>query len=1439
MTLPNHVDERLAASGYSRSLPGTSRDERPVAFVACANDRVDGVRYLRDLASELRAIRSAFAPLTASGQWELVERGNATLDDILDVFQSEVYRDRIAVFHYAGHADGYRLLLETERGSLTPALAKGLSAFLGRQRGLQLVVLNGCATEDQAQSLLAAGVHSVIATSSEIVDKVARVFATRLYRGLATGADLGRAFDESVAAIRSTPATRRHLEAPLQSGIRRQDPPWALFPDAAESSSWTLGDITGDPLLGIPTAETADLPDTPFLNLLPFESEHTELFFGRGRDIRRLYNALIDRRSDPIHLLCGQTGVGKSSILAAGLLPRLELRKRQKVIYCRRHESLGLLWTLANALDCEQSSIASEWRKREKGNCVLTVVLDQAEEAFTRQHSTEGEAELRTLCTELRSLFLNPASRPGGKLLLAFRKEHLADINARFVEAQLPRTAHFLERLDRAGIIEAITGPSRNQRLRDKYQLTLEPRLAEIIADDLQEDSGSNIAPVLQILLAQMWERAERQGDIPRRFDRATYQELKAKGLLLHDFLDQQIAALHEWRADLVESGFVWDFLCAHTTDFGSARSRTDDELQEDYPHQRAWRALRAKAVELYLLVESHPKSREGSSADHSARLAHDTLAPLVRQRFAESVADGQKARRILENRAPDWAGSRSGAVLDEADLTQVERGALGMRAWRPEEERLVAASREAREDRERRRRRSRLVYIAGAATIVLVSFIAFIQYLGRDRQRRIALASSLATQAEASLRTGKLLTQSVLLGAEAMRRLVELKQPTLDADRALRAGFALAVPGDSAIRLASHVGAAALSEGAKLAALADADSVHVGSVGSRGQTLAFHSTRSYLVVLSPDGRRIAAAGSDTTLELWDVATRTRLARPQITRPVQGLAWSAATGSLAVLLAGADTIELWHGTDGAVTKKFPHGGVVNQFAMSSEGDHLATIVDSTLTVWSTSSGHLGSVGLPNGLTHVLFDPSGRCVVAASGPKGQAWIWDVSKRALVSQLATARDVVEVSVDPTCTRIAFGSTTGDIQIVDWRTRRTVAGMTHDARIATLSFSADGSRLLSGSGDHTARVWRVSDGTEIARMVHDAAVLSAGFLDDSTVVAASEDGQMRVWHLRSSAYRWRRELREPIASAQVSPDGATIASGTQYGVVRLSSLSGAWPDTVFSYGAPITALRFLPDSKTLIVAGLAGAQRLDVKTLTTSARWKGVVTSLAVGKTGDLVMGRDDGSVVLSRRGHPDSIVSTRTNDQVRAIAWSRDGRLLVWANQRSIRLRGIIETATLLDTTVASAVNALDFEPSGRAFAAALEDSTVVILSLPNGNRVMTLRHPQGVAMAAYSRDGAYLATGGRDGVARVWAVTSGQEVSRIANGSPVESVAFSDNGALLVTGTADGRITVWQWRPADLRKAACNFVGRARLSREEWQRFAGESESPPTCEVESR
>ncbi len=242
----------------------------PVLLFAFANSRLD----LLYLPEEQRRVRAAMTVAEQSGLCEIVERANATAAEVLDVFQDARYRDRIALFHFSGHAGSGELLFESPEGRVPRLLAKGLARFLGEQRGLALVFLNGCSTQRQVEDLLAAGVPAVIATSQAILDSVAAELSARFYRALAAGAPLRSAFAEATAAVQAQTSDRpegtyANLH-PSPLVLVQERWPWELHvaPGAeVETWRWSLPRAARDPLFGLPPLPAMDLPLSPFKHL--------------------------------------------------------------------------------------------------------------------------------------------------------------------------------------------------------------------------------------------------------------------------------------------------------------------------------------------------------------------------------------------------------------------------------------------------------------------------------------------------------------------------------------------------------------------------------------------------------------------------------------------------------------------------------------------------------------------------------------------------------------------------------------------------------------------------------------------------------------------------------------------------------------------------------------------------------------------------------------------------------------------------------------------------------------------------------------------------------------------------------------------------------------------------------------------------------------------
>ena len=376
-----------------------------------------------------------------------------------------------------------------------------------------------------------------------------------------------------------------------------------------------------DPCRGLPGLRRRPLPPAPFNYLNRYTSAEAEIFFGRNRKIRELDDRLTSDDGARIFLLYGQTGVGKSSFLDAGVVPRLEWT--HTVRYARRDPARSLIDTVRHAVQPEgaedQLDVAALWRRAEQtAGRPMIVILDQVEEIYTQPSDRDDELDV---LLEAVSPLIASGERIGGRLVLGFRKEWFPEIQKALDLASLDYGRVFLESLDRASIVEVVTGLTATPRLRERYGLELAPGLAELVADDLREDRGSPIAPTLQILLSKMWQHARAESQSRPAFSIDLYQRLKRQGLLLRDFLDQQLARLAEQHAEIAGSGLALDMLWCHTTPLSASRQRTSAEVAARYPHRAADLATVTEALKrCYLLVDASEDRAADATATRLSR---------------------------------------------------------------------------------------------------------------------------------------------------------------------------------------------------------------------------------------------------------------------------------------------------------------------------------------------------------------------------------------------------------------------------------------------------------------------------------------------------------------------------------------------------------------------------------------------------------------------------------------------------------------------------------------------------------------------------------------------------------------------------------------------------------------------------------------------------
>ncbi len=148
-----------------------------------------------------------------------------------------------------------------------------------------------------------------ISTSRSIDDQVATDFACQFYQGLAGGATIRTAYNEAEAVGRKRPkeATREALYFGQPRTIRKASRRRTAGPGICtcvkaprRADQWNLPEAVNDPLFGLPPLPEQDLPESPYRHLNWFTRKDAEVFFGRGHQIRELYDRLTLPAPAPI-----------------------------------------------------------------------------------------------------------------------------------------------------------------------------------------------------------------------------------------------------------------------------------------------------------------------------------------------------------------------------------------------------------------------------------------------------------------------------------------------------------------------------------------------------------------------------------------------------------------------------------------------------------------------------------------------------------------------------------------------------------------------------------------------------------------------------------------------------------------------------------------------------------------------------------------------------------------------------------------------------------------------------------------------------------------------------------------------------------------------------------------------------------------------------------
>lgn len=1194
----------------------------------------------------------------------------------------------------------------------------------------------------------------------------------------------------------------------------------------------------------------------PWPGLAAYRESDRDFFHGRDTESGALERLVLEAR---LTLLFGLSGLGKTSLLMAGLFPRLRTAGCLP-IYVRLDHSPGAppfgeqvtaatlhaatlgkaeapqptrdetLWEYFHRQD------ADFWSKR---NRLLTPVLvfDQFEEIFTatraREHRTRTLDELGDLIegrapVTVREQIERQPERVAQyhfdqhryRIILALREEFLPDLEG--LRSAIPSIIHNRMRL------RPMNGRQAMAAVQVKNAAG-EPLVAERLAR--------------QIVLFV----ADRPPDYAGRL-----ADLEVEPALLSLLCRQ----LNLERIERGESQITADVMSGHSREIlSSFYERSFATLPEASRAQ-----VRAFVEDQLLTVSGHRDSA-----------AYENACELIGEEAIQALVDHRLLR--LEDRS-----GRPRLELTHDVLAGVVGASRASRRQREENERAERVQQEAQREL-RRMRRKQIAWVSIAVVVTIAAVFGWAGFYMAKRNAEKLTASQLARTAVARLDDAPSL--ALLLATEAVDR-----APLTEAEEALRR--ILARVGGRPLRGHSEgVGSVAVNENATRLTSASGDTLYVWSQrNTRFETPVSLPVDGAvgMIALDAEGRRLVNARLDGTVQLWDLSEShpgPRRLPVTVTNPLSALTLSQDGRLLALATPGdPPTVQVWKLESApeaipALTLSGPAEVRVLQF--SPDGHHLSAGTDEAVMRWEVGADAVpdavwqGADGVGVFLSMAL-SADGRWLATVDG-FNTPQLWRLGPEASRTPVLTGpgpATAVALSADGWTLAAGYRDGSVLVWVVEDAIREApegdatcLAGATrllgHDDLIQGLAFSPDGRWLVTASADRSARLWDLASPVAAPKAYGGgpANVRAFGLLPKTgELVTAAADGRLLRWD-----YRQRQLVAglDPgvgsLPVLAVSPDGNWLAAGAEGGELLLWRLAGGGsasdsPLLSVQSEASVEVIGYSPDSRWLAWGTSDGdvfLQPLKAGALEThislSAQESGAgIAALAIGPDSRwLAVGEKDGTLVVwdlrdpkapprVRSGHEERIYTLAfapTGDGRFATA-SADGTVRVWQAQDAQQPRQI----KVLEHT--DSVRDVAFDPEGRWLATGASNGSARLYDFGGDYTYRTLAgHHASVNAVAFSPDGHWLATGSSDATLLLWDLDEperepvnlalGVEGDSVTN--RVDDLQFTEDGRFLASLHA-GEVRLWPVERKQLIALACESAARVELREAECQEFAG-------------
>lgn len=607
--------------------------------------------------------------------------------------------------------------------------------------------------------------------------------------------------------------------------------------------------------------------------------------------------------------------------------------------------------------------------------------------------------------------------------------------------------------------------------------------------------------------------------------------------------------------------------------------------------------------------------------------------------------------------------------------------------------------------------------------------------------------------------------------------------------------------------------------------ALASRDkTISIGDAETGKQQLVFkehrHSVES--VAFSPDGNRIISGSADKTALIWnsrngqlirrleghdDAVTFVAFARDEKTvytasKDGTMIQWNSRTGEplvrckvdrpivhAAVSRDGFRTIAAGIGNSAVVFPTESLGFEEPEQATTRENRPFAELPQAKpidrLDPNPTPVEKPGFKG-----NRVRFHPNGPFALSA-GADPSGLVWDIPRRNVAYTFSHRDALTAAAFAPTGRHFAVGSKDGNVLVFESQTgkvRYTLRG--HTGPVNDLSFSKDGTALLSAGEDRLVVAWNLETGRSSGTFTgHTGPVKGIAIISEiSAAVSVSADRNIRIWTANAKNYRIlneneSEESKSALISLALSPDEKCFAVGAENKTITIWDATDLKPlHTLTGLLVPPEAMEFSPDGKAFVAGGSDG-----VLVQWNTETWKPVRTFPQVPRSVEEKLDAEAKEKTNRKKWTREASAPVRY-EPIRSVSFSKDGSQILTGGGR--------ETFLWDFSLPISSEPAQSAAPGGKTpeKSTASRAPTFDFSTLPEGKESRRIENfPQPVLAANLSRDGSRIAVSEKSKRITIYDTKSGEEVSRWTARSPWEAVEFFPDGRNLLGAGEDGRL----------------------------------------------